>query len=260
MCIDPDDYVLPNTFGRLIKKVYAEDIDVLYLGFEILDENGKTIWSTSYTDKEGKLFSGVDAYFATRGDEVRDPDRSVAIMYKRSLLTDFKIHYPENVPYLEDGLFLGKVFSVADRCAFDAPRFYMRTTRMGSATHSKLFYTDRAHQGFIKAATDIRNFREVNNLSREQNELVNHVIAKFILLPVTSCVGSRNWTGYMQIRQKIREAGFEKLNLQGCRSLYYKYAWHFNKSTDWFFFYYFFQMMFMSVKYRLQIFKKKELN
>ncbi len=251
MPIDPDDYVLPNSLKRILEKAIVRELDVIYLGFTILDQNDKLTWSTSYKEMEGKLFSGVDAYFAVRGEEVRDPDRSWAILYRRSLLQQFAIDYPEEVPYLEDGLFLAKVFCVAERCGFDSAPFYQRTTRPGSATNSKLFYDERALNGFIMAADDIRSFRKKYNLAIEKSNLVNHVIAKFILLPVTSCVGARDWNGYKKIKQRIVEMGFTKLELKGCRGVYYTYASHFNKSKDWFFFYYRFQLIMKSINYRI---------
>ena len=39
----------------------------------------------------------------------------------------FNIFYPQKVPFLEDGLFLVKVFSVAERVSFDDEDFYLRT-------------------------------------------------------------------------------------------------------------------------------------
>lgn len=103
--IDPDDYVVPNSLGRIANLVQTNNYQVLYLGFEIFDANQKSIWKTNYTKQENKTFSGVEGYFEARGFEVKDPDRSWAIVYDKQLLNDYKIDYPKNVPYLEDGLF-----------------------------------------------------------------------------------------------------------------------------------------------------------
>jgi glycosyltransferase involved in cell wall biosynthesis len=249
--IDPDDFVIENTFKYILNRVNRQDLDVLYLGFTILDEKGQPCWKTDYAAMGEQVFSGVEGYFAGRGSEIRDPDRSWAILYKRSLLKRFNISYPRDVPYLEDGLFLAKVFAVAVRCGFDNRPFYQRTTRPGSATHSTLFYTERALNGFIKAATDIREFRQSNSLSDEQSGLVNHVIAKFVLLPVISCVGDKNWPAFKKIKPVIVKAGFNQLELKGCRSIYQQYARHFNQSKNWFFFYYTWQSFLSSINYRM---------
>ena len=102
------------------------------------------IWKTDYNEQSKEIFDGIEGYFAARGNYIKDPDRSWAIIYKRELLKMFNIFYPEKVPFLEDGLFLVKVFSVAERVSFDNEDFYLRTIRPGSATHSNLFHTERA--------------------------------------------------------------------------------------------------------------------
>jgi glycosyltransferase involved in cell wall biosynthesis len=254
--VDPDDYVLPHSLGPLLNKAILQDLDVLYLAFDILDAEGKLEWKTAYSDKEAMQFSGVEAYFAARGQQVRDPDRSWAMLYKRSLLQEFSIDYPRDVPYLEDGLFLAKVFCVAGQCGFNNTPFYQRTTRPGSATHSNLFYSERALNGFIKAALDIQTFRKKNSLLPPQQELVNHVIAKFILLPVTACVGAVDWKAYQKIKRSIVAAGFSQLELKGCRAVYYQYARYFNESKDWFFVYYSFQSILKSFKFQIAKIRK----
>ena len=104
--IDPDDYVVPNTFKRVLSKADQNDLDVLYLGFEIFDADEKSIWKTDYAIHDTIIYSGVEGYFEARGFEVKDPDRSWAILFKKEMLNKFDITYPKDVPYLEDGLFL----------------------------------------------------------------------------------------------------------------------------------------------------------
>jgi len=104
--IDPDDYVLPNTFHRFLERAEQEDLDGFYLGFEVFDVDGKSTWHTNYGHLQ-KTVDGVEGYFASRGPGVVDPDRSVGMLFKKSILDQFEIHYPKDVPYLEDGPFFG---------------------------------------------------------------------------------------------------------------------------------------------------------
>lgn len=249
--IDPDDFVAVNRLKDILDKANSQNLDVLYLGFTIFDEKNKPSWKTEYSSIAETIFSGVDGYFKGRGNDIRDPDRSWAILYKRSLLQQFDIKYPKDVPYLEDGLFMAKVFAVAARCGFDNSDFYLRTTRPGSATHSQLFYSANAQVGFIKAAADIRNFRQDNFLSVEQVGLINHVTAKFVLLPVISCVGDKNWLAFKKIKRVITNEGFDQLDLSGVRSNYKKYGRHFNRSKNWFFFYYAWQSFNHAIRVRI---------
>lgn len=228
--IDPDDYVLPNTFNQLLLRAEEKKLDVLYLGFEIFDTGGKSIWKTDYQMQEAQVYTGVEGYFASRGLEVKDPDRSWAILYKKELLDNYAINYPKNVPYLEDGLFVAKVFAVAQKVGFCNNHFYQRTTRMGSATNSKLFYSERAIEGFILAIDNIKKFAKQSNLSQSQNELINHTIAKFVLLAITPSISKFNFIEYFNILKKLEKANINKIDSQGLRFLYKKHMQMFNFS------------------------------
>ena len=228
--IDPDDYVVPNTFKRVLDKVMQNDYDVLYLGFEIFDADDKSIWKTNYTKQENKVFTGVEGYFNSRGSAVKDPDRSVAILYQKQLLDKYKIEYPKNVPYLEDGLFLAKVFTVATRVGFDNQIFYQRTTRKGSATNSKLFFSEKAINGFILAINDIKNFAANNKLTTVQQQLVNHVIAKFFLLSITPSASSFKFKEYFKIINILKQAGINNIKTDGLRFHYKKHITFYNFS------------------------------
>lgn len=236
--IDPDDYVVPNSLGRIANLVQTNNYQVLYLGFEIFDANQKSIWKTNYTKQENKTFNGVEGYFEARGLNVKDPDRSWAIVYDKQLLNDYKIDYPKNVPYLEDGLFLAKVFTVATSVGFDNQIFYQRTTRKGSATNSKLFFSEKAINGFILAINDIKNFAANNNLVATQQQLVNHVVAKFVLLPMSPFINKLDFIGYLKIIRLLKSNGVNKIEADGVRQPYKKLSFSFNFNKVWFFIYY----------------------
>ena len=234
MAIDPDDYILPNSFGSVISRALIDNLDVLYLGYDFLDQKDKLVWSTDYNKLEGQIYSGVEGYFASRGNKVRDPDRSVAILYRNGLLEKFNIAYPKNVPYLEDGLFLLKVFSVAKRVAFDADHFYIRTTRPGSATNSDLFFSDKAINGFVTAANDLREFAAKQSLNSEQAGLINHGIVKFVILPLNAAISGKNLYRYYMIVKRLSITGFKKLDTTGMPKFYLEKAHQYNFSP-WYF-------------------------
>jgi glycosyltransferase involved in cell wall biosynthesis len=228
--IDPDDYVLPNTFSGFLQVAESKQLDVLYLGFEILNEKGIKEWNTNFSKLENHIYKGIDAYFAPRGYDVRDPDRSWAILYKKSMLDKYDIKYPKGVPVLEDGLFLGKVFSVAERVSFLNIAFYQRTTRSDSAINTRPFYSESVIMGFIKAAYDIKNFVKKINLKHSEIELANHVIAKFVFLSLSSSASSLNYIEYFKIIKVLKEHDLTKLDNNGVRFLYKNYVDIFNKS------------------------------
>ena len=228
--IDPDDYVVPDTFSRILSHVESNSIDVMYLGFEIFDANQNAIWHTDYKAQENTIYHGVDGYFVGRGHGVRDPDRSWGMLYRTAMLREFDINYPKNVPYLEDGLFLSKVFAVAEKVAFDHQTFYQRTTRKGSATNSNLFFTDKALRGFINAIKDIQTFSNDNNLKDEKAGLINHVVAKFVILFLSPSISKVNIKAYVKGISVLKKAHLAKLNTYGLRFLYKKHIKMYNFS------------------------------
>lgn len=236
--IDPDDYVLPHTLQRLLSRAEQENLDILYMGFEIFDASHNSIWHTDYKALQNQVLDGVEGYFAPRGKGVIDPDRSVGMLFKKELLDRFQIDYPKDVPYLEDGLFLAKFFAVAEKVGFDNERFYQRTTRAGSATNSRLFYSEKALQGFIKAIEDIKSFGSRYPFSHSQQMLINHVVAKFTLLPLTSLIGQKSLRNYTQFIGRLKAKGFHKIHREGLRLGYGKMASIYNKNALLFYLYY----------------------
>lgn len=223
MPIDPDDYVVPNCLKQVLDQAEQHNLDILYAAFEIFDANHESIWRTNYEYLVHKVDNGQDGYFAVRGAKVIDPDRSVAMLFKMNLLKKYKLNYPQEVPYLEDGLFVGKVLAVANRVGYSNADFYQRTTRAGSATNSNLFYTKKALDGFIKAAVDIKSFARNNNLSDSQKGLVNHLIAKFVILSLSPSITKSNYIQYFTVIGKLKKLNFNKFETVGLRFLYMRH-------------------------------------
>lgn len=235
MPIDPDDYVEYNTLSKILQQAESADLDILVTGFEIFDPQGKSIWHTNYSQLAGKVFTGVTGYFVSRGKEVRDPDRSWAILYKTKMIKDYAIDYPKGVPFLEDGCFLVKVFSVAQKVGFVEDLFYKRTTTAGSATVSGVLYTDKAINGFLEAAANLKAFSAKNKLPEQQQGLVNHGIVKYVLLSLFQNVGLKSIVKFKTTVQNIRAKGLMKLPIHGVVEPYDKYAKYFNGSPYLFF-------------------------
>jgi len=236
--IDPDDYVVPNVLKLVYENAASRNLDVLYLSYEIFDKDGNMVWETGYVSKQEIVYDGVEGYFAPRGGDTRDPDRSWAVLYRLELLRKYHIDYPKNVPFLEDGLFVGKVCTVARRVGFLAAKFYQRTTRIGSATNSKLFYTDKAIQGFLTAIEDIKSFRDQNQFDQNQKLLINHIIAKFTLLPLTSLISQKNIKNYYKFIRLLKDKNIHRIENKGLRLGYSRMVLLFNTHPLLFYIYY----------------------
>jgi glycosyltransferase involved in cell wall biosynthesis len=237
MAVDPDDYVAPNCLKRLVDKAENMALDVLYGVMEIYDVDSRPIWRSDFHGVEDAVVDGIEAYFIIRGPKVRDPDRSVAILYKLEMLRKYHIQYPRNVPYLEDGLFLGKIFTVALKVGFDYGDLYFRTTRRGSATNSDLVYSAEATKGFVLAAKDILRFGDSPALNQCQREFINHLVAKFVSLPLVISLLGKRFRSYIFVVSLLKKEGLGRIQVEGCQYIYRDYARWYNRSAFLFPFY-----------------------
>lgn len=213
--IDPDDYVVSDTFGKILKAADDTQAQISLLGYTFLNADNSVRHETLFSEFKNKIFTGTEAFTLSKGNGRIDPDRSVALLFDRELMNRNGIRYLPDVPYLEDGEFLARIFCLAKNCIFDGNPFYKRTTREGSATNSGLFYSDKAINGFIKAACNLKEFSENQQLRVEQRTFMNQPIAKFTLLAIQACAKPSNWRKSLYVRSSLVSKGFQKLSLEG---------------------------------------------
>ena len=214
--IDPDDYIVPNSLLPALEYAEHNQFDILYCAFEIYDENDISIWRTDYSALDKRIDSGYDGYFAVRGPKVKDPDRSVAMFYQLDFLQQHQINYPKDVPMLEDGLFLGLVFSVAQRVGYWNKDFYQRTTRPESATNSNSWIKDRTIDGYLLALKSI----DKHYPQSKDNRVLNHLKVKFAALYLTAGNSTFSYRKYKMRLKKFRKDYFSSLPLNGTRFIY----------------------------------------
>ncbi len=218
--IDPDDYVLSNSFSSILNKAKSDHAEIAFLGFTVLDTDGNKKNSILNQQVGSKIISGVDAYFASRGDGLTDPDRMWAILYDLNFINSNELRFLPNVPYLEDGEFIARILCLAKRCIFIDIPFYERTTRIGSATNSNLYFSEKAVTGFILAAKNLKNFQRNRNLNKEQTIFINHPISKFVLLAMNSALQRPLLKSYSNVIGKLRSNNLLVLQSEGVAKAY----------------------------------------
>lgn len=218
--IDPDDYIESNSLGRILKIAEGKEVEVLFLGFTFLEENGKTREKIFYDAFQSFEYTGIEAYSISRGDGETDADRINAVLFKRDFLNRNNLRFLPDVPYLEDGEFMVRILCVAHKCYFEGNSFYQRTTRPGSATNSDLFYTERASKGFILAASNLKQFREIKDLTEAQKQFLNQPIAKFVLLAINSTLSKKSQYRKSLVVDTLKSRGFSKLEKKSTKAEY----------------------------------------
>lgn len=215
LAIDPDDYVEKKTLAAFIKVAENKDLDLLYLGFEEWDINGNFNEKNNYKHLQGKIFSGTETYLLTRGQKLRTPDRSCGILYNRQLIQDYSLEYTADIPYLEDGHFVGKVLCLARRCAFLDYPFYKYIKRPASSSTSQRGKTLKGIQGYIVAANDLEQFKIKHTFSNEQIGLANHLSAKFVLTAVMAAIGTKQMANLRWVIATLKKNGHRHLETVG---------------------------------------------
>ncbi|OYU85084.1 MAG: hypothetical protein CFE24_03750 [Flavobacterium sp. BFFFF2] len=237
--IDADDALIADSLTGVVQFLQACQPDIAYLPFEVYNAQGKCTWKSDFTALANQDFDGIDGYYACRGLSMIDPDRSWAIAYKRTLINAHQIGYPKDVPILEDGEFVAKCFSVAQKIQFYTGTFYRRTMRDNSAINSTTRYNDKAMRGFLLAARDLRQFEStLSPVSGKQAHFFNHITAKYILTPFLIAFTTKKWSRVRFVQQLMRNTEFEKLPSEGVRGTYTNYVRYYNLSIFvlWFFF------------------------
>lgn len=228
--IDPDDYVEPKSLKGILQYANEYESQVSFLGFTFLNEDGTIKDQVFYENYHLQVFSGTEAYVLSRGDGRTDPDRMWAVLFFREFINQNSLRYLPDVPFLEDGEFISRILCLAKRCIFDGKSFYMRTTRPGSATNSNLFHTEKATDGFILAASNLKRFQLKQNLEMDQREFLNQPITKFVLLAINSSIGWSRYKRFKMTKKKLKDLSLRKLNLTACNKQYYQYGKIYNIS------------------------------
>jgi len=252
--IDPDDYVEPNSFSRVLGAAENQQAQIAILGFKFLNEDNSVRTNMFFSAFKGKIYSGIEAYYNSRIKVNIDPDRTWAILFESNFLNRRGIRYISEVPYLEDGEFIARILCLADRCIFEGNSFYIRTTRPGSATNSNLFYAERSINGFIKAAGNLKLFSQSPVLSEAQRVFMNQPLSKFTLLAVESSAKMSSFKKFFFVKKKLIENGLGRLSLAGVLWPYSTYARLYNITPFLFIIYLYWKKIKVSVA--LQINKR----
>lgn len=252
--IDPDDYVEPNSFARVLKAAEGQEAQVVFLGYKFLEADNSVKIKINFSSFKKNVYKGIETYYKSRMNISVDPDRMVAVLFKRDFLNTAGLRYVSEIPYLEDGEFIARILCMAERCIFEGNSFYIRTTRPGSATNSDLFYTERSIDGFIKAAINLKIFSLTPALNDEQRVFMNQPLSKFTLLAVEASTKISSVKKLFLVKKKLVENDLGTLSLSGVLWPYSIYARMYNISPFMFVIYLVLKKIMTSIKLKVKNF------
>ncbi len=256
--IDPDDFISPNSLCKKIEEIEKYDLDVAYTGYIILDEQMRECYRYDLSLNDEKTLSGITFFnkFEKGNRQIRDPDRAWAIFFKKQYLRDKDLRFLEDVPYLEDGEFMARVICTAERVSFINDPFYIRTTRQGSATHSGLFFTEKARNGFLKSANNLVWFKDTIATRVEQKDFLNYQIIHFVILYIVTFKWLDYVRNYKKIHVDLKTGRLKHLKTNGCTKFYSKMGRNYNFSLHWFFIFLQIDLVFKKIRYKLRKLRK----
>jgi glycosyltransferase involved in cell wall biosynthesis len=228
--IDADDFIDANCLSRILKNSDEHMAQVSFLGYCVLTEDGRIAYKEFYEEYASMIRPGIETYFLARGDGRYDADRMWAVLFRTDFLNKYSLRYLPNVPYLEDGEFIDRILCLAEQCIFDGHSFYYRTIRIGSATQSDLFHSQKATNGFLLAAVNLKKFQQEQSLTDKQKEFLNQPIVQFVVLAVTSSIGWKLSKKFISTVMTLRKSGFKNVRLESCSPIYTKYGRAYNLS------------------------------
>lgn len=121
--VDPDDYVEPNVYGRLVQQMEDEQLDMLRFNYQIVDESYQQIEKYPFEkafDYTPKLMNGAE-FLATRLDIACNIWRYI---YRREIITKNEIwcftgDYYDDTPWLPLVLLKAERMNVCNMVVYD---------------------------------------------------------------------------------------------------------------------------------------------
>ena len=252
MMVDSDDYLKPNSLKDRLDLIEYSNLDVGPAGYTILDKALKEEYTYDPKYNQKDILTGIDYYYKYKHgkSEIRDPHGSWAIFFKTSFLKSNNLKYLVGVPMLEDREFIARVLCLAKRVVFIDDPLYMRTTTPGSATNSRLRYSEQAINGFLKSAYHLLKFKLEYCKEEEQKTYMNQPIVHFVILYITSFNGMKFFRYYPKLYKALKKGTLRKLETTGCSKYYKKMGNYYNHSLYCFYFNQLFFRLCKSVKIR----------
>lgn len=121
--VDPDDYVLENSFRRIVDRMEEESLDILRFGYTEVDENYQPTKSCKHPE-EPDYSSRIMDGFSFMADRLGIACYVWTYMFRTSLLKDHGLYFLEGV-YFDDTPWLPLVMALASRVdSMDYKRYF----------------------------------------------------------------------------------------------------------------------------------------
>lgn len=211
--VDPDDYVLENSFAVLLREMEEKNLDVLRFGYLEVDEQyrpTKSCKNPESPDYSPQVMNGC-AFLA---DRLGIACYVWSFLFRTSLLKGNDLFFYEG-DYFDDTPWLPRVLSLADRVdSVDYKRYYYlirKNSLVQSSSSQSIVKKMKGHRFLVKEL--LRQKRDLGNedASRWYDRMIAHCVLSLLTLVGQADYGNRE--GYLK---ELRESEVFPLSKSGC--------------------------------------------
>lgn len=211
--VDPDDFVLENSFSALLRRMEEQNLDVLRFGYIEVNEqyqptmSCKNPESPDYTAQvmDGCLFMaerlGIACYVWS-------------FLYRTALLKENDLFFYEG-DYFDDTPWLPRVLSLADRVdSLDYKRYFYlirMNSLVQSASNRSIVRKMEGHRFLVKELLRQKRDLGSDEATKWYDRMVSHCVLS--LLTLVGQADFENRKGYLQ---ELRESGVFPLSKSKC--------------------------------------------
>ena len=148
--LDSDDWLEPECFRTLVDTLHKYPSDLVYGGYQVVDEETKNIgFQSKYNQEYGRLPDDLHGLISF--------SYSFARIYKKEIIDEYDILFDERIRYCEDNAFLFDYNSrIRSYSCTNTIVYNYRVNRQGSLTGSTILPKDKYYlwehmQQFIRA-------------------------------------------------------------------------------------------------------------
>ena len=211
--VDPDDFVLENSFSVLIRRMEEKNLDVLRFGYQEVDEQYRPTMSCKNPESPDYTAQVMDGC-SFMAERLGIACYVWSFLYRTALLKENDLFFYEG-DYFDDTPWLPRVLSLVDRVDSIDFKRYFYLIRMNSLVQSasirSIVRKMDGHRFLVKEL--LRQKRALGNdeVSKWYDRMVSHCVLSLLTLVGQADFENRN--GYLQ---ELRENGVFPLSKDKC--------------------------------------------
>lgn len=194
--IDPDDTIVENSLGTILKQADEKAIDIMYLSLDSYDEEGRFLTSYPPVGDENTIADGFSHERRT----------FPATLYKTTTINS--IRFVKGILRGQDSVFNAMVQTQAQRCTYFGKPYYMYTQRQDSSR--QFVRSDKVFHSNLFAISVLNDFQKEHfpNPNSQQKKYFNEVISLFVQRSFEwNILPQKNKNNFNQLKSKLNQLG-----------------------------------------------------